>query len=131
MLEPAERRPLSDHAKARLQQRLIVSAAIVSDQHLELLQMLLQRAELAGLFTKFTHEELPDAKSLRRDAAHSDQKLVGSRSSRETGCLGVVEAPFRGRHATYQTIGNGVEQIRWQVLEIGDADAPMAAMPFV
>src|ERR1700726_3905502 len=108
MLQRAKGRPLADHAEAGFEQWLIIGAAIVGDQHLELFQVLVKSAELAGLFAKFTHEKLADAKSLRREAAHSDQKRVRSGASRQTSCLGVEEAPLRGRNAADQAIGDGV-----------------------
>src|SRR5215471_8780886 len=131
MLERAEGWPLANHAKARFEQRLIVSPAIVGDQHFELFEILVQRAQLAGFFAEIAHEKLADAKSMRRYAAHSDQERIGSRASRQSGGLGIEEAPFRGRNPSDLAIRDGIQQIGRQILQICDADAAVAAVTFV
>ena len=44
--------------------------------------MLVQRVHEAGLLAEIAHEELAEAKPVRRDAAHSHQEGVGARSGR-------------------------------------------------
>jgi hypothetical protein len=131
MLQRTERRPLPRHAEARFEQRLIEGAAVVSDQHFELLQMLGERAQLAGLFAEVAHEKLAHAKTLRRDAAHADQKRVGARASRQAGGFGIQEAPFLGRNAADLAVRDGIQQIVREVFQIHDADAAVAALAFV
>src|SRR5579864_1140860 len=131
MLETTEGRALSDHAETRLEQRLIVSTAVVGDQHLELFQMLLERAQLTGLFTEFAHEELTNTKSLRRDATYANQKRICSRASRQARRLGIQEAPLLYGNATDLAAGDRFQQIRGHIFQIGYPDAAVPAMPFV
>ena len=131
MRQRAEGRPLPDHAETRLEQRLIEGSAVVSDQHFELLQVLGERAQQAGLFAEVAHKELPHAETLRRNASHADQKRIGARSSRQASGFGIQEAPFRGRDVADFAVGNGIQQIVRKILEIRDADAAMAPVAFV
>ena len=93
-----EGRALADHPIARFQQRLIEGPAVVGDQHFELFQMLVERAQLAGLFREIAHEELPDAETVLRDTSHADQKRIGAGTSRQAGCFGIQETPFGYRY---------------------------------
>ncbi len=90
-----------------------------------------QRAQLAGLFAEIAHEELPHAKSLRRDAAHADQERISARAASESGGFGIEEAPFLGRDAADLAVRNRIEQIVREILQIHDADAAVAALAFV
>ncbi len=81
MIQFDKRRLRAIHPVARFEQRLIEGAAVVSDHHAKLRQMRGDRVQRAGLFAIVAHEKLAHAKSLRRDAAHPDQKRAGSRAS--------------------------------------------------
>src|SRR5579864_4786656 len=104
VFQRAEGRPLADHPEARFQQRLIVGAAIVGNQHFELFQVLMKSTQLTSLLPELAHEKLPDAKALRRDAAHSDQKSVCSRASRQACSFRIEKTPFGGRNTADQAI---------------------------
>src|SRR5450755_180932 len=99
MRQCTEGRTLADHAETRLEQRLIESPAIVRNHHVELFEVLVQRAQQAGFFAKIAHEELPDAETVLRDAAHADQERISARPTRQASGFGVKETPFPRRYA--------------------------------
>ena len=131
MLHRTERRTLAHHAEARFKQRLIVSAAVVRDHHVKLLQVFRQCAQLAGLFSEIPHKKLPYTKSLRGNAADADEKRIGARTAGQSGGFGIQEAPFLGRHAADLPIRNRIQQIVRKIFQIHDAYAAVAALALI
>ena len=91
--------PGARHAEAGLQQRLVVGLAVVSDEHVELRQVLGQPPEQGSLFAVIAHEELAQAETGWLDGADADQESVGSGAARQARGLGIQEGPPRGRRA--------------------------------
>lgn len=120
MIQARERRVARGHAIASLEQRLVVALAVVSDQDIEAAQVLLERGKLAAFLDVLAHEELADAKSFRRDAAHPDQKRVGAAPAREPGCLGIEKSPALRRGGWDLIFADCVEQIVWQIAKPAD-----------
>ena len=93
MRQPLERWNAPHHAETRLKQRLVVALAVVRNQHIKLLQVLVERVHEAGFLGEVAHEELPDTKSIVRDPAHPDQKRVSAGAGCQSGGFGIQERP--------------------------------------
>src|SRR5580700_8089937 len=111
------------HAEAGLEQRLIVGLAIVSDQHIELRQVLGEPAQQRSFLAMVAHEKLPQPETGRLDAAHADQKRVGPRAAGEPGSLRIQEGPLGGMRRLDGAVRERLEQVRRQLVQVRNVHA--------
>ncbi len=94
MIERRERRASAIQPIARFEQRLIVGAAVVGDQHAKRRQVARKRVQKAGLFAVIAHEKLADMETFMRDSAHAHQERAGACAAGQACRLSVEKRPF-------------------------------------
>jgi len=117
------------HAKARLQQRLIITLAVVSDQHLKLAQMRFQRRQLAPLLRKLAHKKLPHAKPVARNPPHANQERISPAPARQPRRLCVQKRPPLRRNAAYLAVAQHIQKRVGQLTKRAHIGRPMRLMP--
>ena len=130
MLEPPERRFRPSHAISRFEQRLIVRSAVVRHQRVELGQVLGQTMQETRLLRRFTHEELPQPKTLWGNPAYSNKESVRACSARETGSFGVEKRPSLRMCRGCSTSRQRIQQIVRQIVQRRDVEVPVPPVPF-
>ena len=68
---------------ARFEQRLVEGLAVVGNEDVEALQVFGQSVQLRSLLAIVAHEELPDAETVRFDAAAADEERIGAGAARQ------------------------------------------------
>ena len=109
MLQAGERRTRAVQTIARLEQRLIVGAPVITDQHAKRRKMARQRIEQARLFSVVAHEELAHSKTFGCDAADAHQKSAGAGAACEPRGFGIEKGPLFGRRGAHRPAGDDIE----------------------
>src|SRR5690348_1133851 len=94
MAQAIEGMPPPRHGKARFQQWLVKSLAVISDQYVELRQVLVERVELGRLLAVIAHKELAQTETFRSGVSDSDQKRICTGAAGQAGCLRIQEGPL-------------------------------------
>ena len=76
MSQALERRHPAHHPEPRFEEGLIVRLPVVRHQNVEFRQVPVEGVQEAGLLAEVPHEELADAKTVRRDPSHAHQECV-------------------------------------------------------
>ena len=122
--ETAEGRFAAAHAIAHVEQRLIVAAAVVSDQDVEAAEVVFEGGEKAEFLGILAHEELAQAKTFGRNAADADQKCVSTGAFYQAGGFGVEKGPALAVGSGNGTFAESIHQIwrkRGEAADVGGA----------
>src|SRR5262245_38063841 len=93
VLHPVEGMASAGHAEACFQERLIVRLTVVSDEDIEVRQVLGQPVQQRRLFSVIPHEELAQAESLTVYRSNANQEGISARASSQPRGFGVEERP--------------------------------------
>ena len=96
MMHAVDRVALAAQQEARIEQRRVVTLAVVGDQHFVVGEKVGERVQHRGLFVVVAHEEHPHAETVGLDGSDADQEGAGAGSAGEAGRLRVEKCPAAG-----------------------------------